>query len=274
MIQRLFNLHQEVVTWFEPRPVWNYAAPNKKWDRLDENDASPRVIRYIRKQFLKYQNKNNGLRIMEKTPNNVVRVPYVHKIFTESKFLYIVREPLAQLSSSEIKYKRVVDWEDRRHAWMRIKQTPKTQLHYYAIRFIRQLFRAKILKAEHPRIFGVRYKEIYQDQKKMTTQEIIAKQWSYCSKQSEDDFSRINENKILRMRYEDFVADPVINFERILHHFDLTLSTEMAKEISNRVDSGRQQKWRRLDPDIIKLCIPFLKEEMQRHGYAVPDKYY
>lgn len=273
MLQRLFSLHPEVTSWFEPRTVWNYANPTKKWDRLNESDATPKVIKYIRKRFLQYQKEHDGLRVMEKTPNNVVRISYVHKIFPESKLLYVVRDPLAQLSSSELKWQRVVDWNDRRHALYRIKQTPKTQLHFYAIRFLRQFIRAKILKKKHPRIFGVRYKEIYNDKKYLTSEQIIAKQWVYCSRQAEQDLSKLDKKIIYKIRYEDFVADPVYQFENILNHFDLSLPPIIAETISSRVDPNRQDKWKRLDPKILELCTPILEEEMQKHGYKIPKAF-
>jgi hypothetical protein len=136
MVQNLIDLHPAVTVWVEARPVWNYADPGRKHDRFDETDATPKVINYIRKRFLRFQREHGNLQIMEKTPHNVVRIPYVRKIFPESKLIYLIREPLAQLSSSELKWRRAIDFRDKRWAMYRIRQVPKGQLVHYAARFM------------------------------------------------------------------------------------------------------------------------------------------
>ena len=39
------------------------------------------------------------------------------------------------------------------------------------------------------------------------------------------------------------------------------------------VDPGRQQKWRRLDPAVVKAAVPILRDEMEHYGYKVPDEF-
>ena len=269
MIQNFFAEHPDIVRWFEPRTVWVYAAPRRKHDRFDASDARPRVKRYIRKRFLKYQRMHDGRRIMEKTPSNMMRIPYVEAIFPESKYLYLVREPLAQLSSSEIEWQKPIN---RWKAWSRVKETPKTQLYYYAGRAFMDHFKVRVLKHRHVSVWGVRYPGIYDDLKTLTTEEVIAKQWVACSQQAEADLATIDPAKVLRMRYEDFVADPVTNFNRILEHFDLDMPRELAASVKTKTDPSRQQKWKRLDPEVLRRCLPILEDEMARHGYAIPDE--
>ena len=69
-----------------------------------------------------------------------------------------------------------------------------------------------------------------------------------------------------------FVADPVNQFERILNHFDLQMTDALATHLRATVDPGRQQKWKRLDPEVVARCLPILEDEMATHGYTVPDE--
>jgi len=268
MLHDLFDLHPEVVSWYEPRTVWMYAAPARKHDRFDAKDATPRVRRYIRKRYLNYQRKHGNLRVMEKTPSNLFRIPYVRTIFPESKYLYIVRDPLAYLSSSELKWQTPISL---RQTVIRFLEAPKTQLPYYAGRFIRDNVRSRILRRKYVSVWGVRYPGIYEDLRTMTPAEVIAKQWVACVRQAEEDLAAIEPDRILRMRYEDFVDAPVRQFERILNHFDLEFTNEMARIVSDRVDPNRRSKWKRLDLDILRDCAPILRDEMERSGYAWPD---
>jgi len=269
MMHDLFNAHPDVVGWDEPRTLWVCADPGRRHDRFDERDATPRVIRYIRRRFLRYQTSHGGLRVMEKTPSNVMRIPYVHAIFPESKFLYVVREPLANLNSTDIRWNNVPI--RRRRAMRRITETPPMQLPHYGWIFLSELYKMKILKRSRKSVWGVRYPGIYDDLKRMTVEEVIAKQWVACVKQAEADFAKLTPGIVLRVRYEDFVSCPVEHFERICAHFGLRMTPEFAEHVGATVDPNRQSKWRRLDEDLLRRCVPIYREEMERLGYALPD---
>jgi len=264
MVQELFSLHPEIVTWFEPRTIWVYAAPAREHDRFDASDATPRVTRYIRRRFLRYQRKHGDRRIMEKTPSNLMRIPYVDAIFPESRYLYLVREPLANISSSELRWQEPVHL---RRVSQRLLESPKTQLHYYLKRYAVDHFRVRVLKRKHVSIWGVRYPGIQRDLKSMSVEEVIARQWAACSRQAEQDLASIEPDRVLRLRYEDFVEDPQSNFRRISEHVQINLTPEIEAALRERIDPGRQQKWKRLDRTVIERCLPHLVDEMRRHGY-------
>lgn len=269
MMHDLFDLHPQVASWYEPRTVWVYADPGRQHDYFDESDATERVKRYIRKRFLRYQREHGGLRIMEKTPSNILRIPYVRAIFPESKYVYMVREPLANLSSSEIKWRAPITLK---HAMGRFWLTPKLQLPYYVGRLVRDTFRSRVLKRKHVSVWGVRYRGIYDDLKRLTPEEVIAKQWVACSVQAIKDIARLPKDLVLHLRYEDFVSDPVAHFTQICEHFDLPMTKRIEDALRSTVDAGRQHKWRRLDPSVLPKCLPILQEEMQRYGYSVPSE--
>ncbi len=264
MFHDIFNLHNDVESWYEPRTIWVYGAPGRQHDRFSEEDATKGVKRYIRKRFIKHQKSHANRRIMEKTPSNIMRIPYVESIFPESKYLYIIREPFANLSSAEIRWKFESNWH---HLWVRFLECPKTQIPHYLKRFLVDRYRHYILRKEYFSIWGVRYAGIYNDLKKISLEELICKQWVACSKQAEEDFAKIDPSKIMAIRYEDFVENPVEMYRKIAEHFNLELTEKVETQINNMVDSGRQEKWKRLDKDVLKRCLPILKDEMEKHGY-------
>lgn len=268
MMLRLFEQHPDIVGWFEPRTIWTFADPARPHDRFTANDATKRVQRYIRRRFLKYQRKHNNRRIMEKTPSNMLRIPYVRKIFPESRFVYLVREPLANLSSSELKWREPITL---RHALRRLNLTPKTQLPYYAGRLLRDTLGSRVLGRKHVSTWGVRYPGIAADQQHLSTEQVIAKQWVACSQQAEEDLKDLPTDLVLRLRYEDFVADPIPQFQRVLEHFDLGFPEPLKAHVQATVDPGRQQKWHRLDRTVLRDCLPILQHEMSRHGYHIPE---
>jgi len=160
MIQILFGLHPEISKWFEPRTVWVYADPSRRHDRFDETDATSHVIRYIRRRFLDYQEKNGGLRTIEKTPSNDLRILYVRAVFHEAIFLYLIRNPWSYMSSSEPKWQEEITWVS---TLKRLRQVPKSQIHDYGWRYAKDQFQKKILKRKYVSTWEVRYSEIYED---------------------------------------------------------------------------------------------------------------
>ena len=272
MIQGFFGLSDEVCTWFEPRTVWAYAAPGRKHDRFTRDDASPKVKRYIRKRILRYHREHAGRRVMEKTPSNIMRVPYVHEIFPESRLIYLLRNPLSQMSSSEFRWQNVLN---KNQFKTRLQETPNTQLHYYAWRLLHDNFRKRVLRKKHVSIWGVRYPGIYEDKKKLTIEELIAKQWVQASKTCRADLDEIERSEpgsVYRIRYEDFIYDPAKYFAQMCEHVGLGVDQQILDEVAQQADTSSQDKWKRLDPEVIQRIKPIVEEEMRINGYEFPTE--
>lgn len=267
MVQSFFQHCPGTATWFEPRTVWMYADPGRRHDRFTADDATPRVRSYIRRRFHARQIALGG-RIMEKTPSNVMRLPYVHAIFPEVRLIYIIRDPLAQVSSSEFRWRNPIN---ARHAWDRLRETPKTQLHHYIGRAFVDHFRRRVLRAKHVSIWGVRYPGIYDDLRRMPREEIMARQWAACSRQMADDIAALPEGLVYQVRYEDLIADPVPHFRAMCEHVSMEPTAEALQNVADSVDTSRRDNWKRLDPHLIHAILPHLREEMQRHGYVPPE---
>jgi hypothetical protein len=267
MLQHYLSQHPDLTPWYEPRTVWIYAAPGRTHDRFEEADATPRVVRYIQRRFLRYQEKYGGLRVLEKTPSNTMRIPYVRRIFPSSQIVYIVRNPLDQLSSSEVQWRSSIRFSK---LISRIKETPTLQLPYYARRLFVDLFRKKLLKSDYVSTWGVRYPGIQNDMQSHSVEEIIAKQWVACSQQARSDLEALPNNAYISVKYEDVVRDPVPAMENICDHLKLSLSDEMKSMIEEKTRKSRQGMWNRLPQGTLIKCVDILRDEMELLGYDVP----
>jgi hypothetical protein len=269
MLQKVISTHPDVVPLYEPVGLWLYADPGRSHDEFEENDATDKVKRYIRNQFLKYQQQNGNRIIVEKTPHNILRIPYVRAIFPEAHFLYIVRNPLSFVSSVELKWQRPAG---SKRIVRRVKSTPLTQLHHYLKRFLNQQWNNRILKRKYLSIWGPRYKGIQEDVKTQDLMTVIARQWARASSKAERDLARFDDGQVLSLRYEDFVQDPISDLERICTHCGLQITNDMAKAVKEMVKTDRNLKWQRFDPHDLARIMPELCDEMQRHGYQIPTE--
>ena len=267
LLQKLISTHPNVVSLYEPVGLWLYADPGRSHDEFDERDATDKVKRYIRNEFLKYQEQHENRIIVEKTPHNLLRIPYVRAVFPEAHFLYIVRNPLSFVSSVELKWQQPAT---KKRILKRLRSTPVTQLHHYLTRFLSQQWNNRILRHKYLSIWGPRYKGIQKDLKAEDLMVVIARQWSRASRKAEKDLALFEEGQVLRLRYEDFVQDPISDMEHNCAHCGLQMTGDMAKTAREVVKTDRKLKWQRFEPHVLARIVPELHDEMQRHGYEIP----
>ena len=267
IVQKVLSTHPDVVEWYEPNALWLYADPGRVHDEFYESDATDKVKRYIRKRFLKYQKRNGNRVVLEKTPQNILRIPYVRAIFPEATFLFIVRDPFSFISSVEYKWQRPVTGSG---IVRRLKDMPLSQLHYWVRRYIVQQIYKRVLRRKYLSIWGPRYGGIQDDLKTHDLLTVIARQWSVCSSKAEKDMAAFENGQILRLKYEDFVEDPISDLERICAHCGLEMTGDMVKAARGMVKSDRKLKWQRFDPHDLARILPEIRDEMQRHGYEIP----
>jgi hypothetical protein len=267
LLQELISTHPDVVSLYEPVGLWLYADPGRDHDEFDETDATDKVKRYVRSEFLKYQQEHGNRIIVEKTPHNILRIPYVRAIFPEAHFLYIVRNPLSFVSSVELKWQKPAS---RKRILKRLKFTPITQWHHYLKRFLSQQWNNRILGRKYLSIWGPRYKGIQDDRQTEDLMTVIARQWSRATRKAENDLALFEEGQVLRLKYEDFVQDPISDMERICAHCGLQMTDEMAKTVRETVKTDRKLKWQRFEPHVLARIIPELRDEMKRTGYEIP----
>ena len=269
IVQKVMATHPGIVGWYEPNALWLYADPGRIHDEFDESDATNKVRRYIRQRFLNYQKMHGNGVVVEKTPQNILRIPYVRAIFPEARFLFIVRNPFSFISSVEIKWQRPVTGSG---IVRRLKDMPVGQLHHWVRRYLIQQFNKRLLKRKYLSIWGPRYKGIQEDLKTHDLLTIIARQWSIPSLKAENDMTAFEDGEILRLRYEDFVEDPISYLERICAHCGLEMNDDMVNATREMVMADRKDKWQRFDPRNLARIVPEIHAEMQRHGYEIPSE--
>ncbi|MBD9373704.1 sulfotransferase [Rhizobium sp. ARZ01] len=265
--QNLIGLHPDVVTWYEPRTLWLCADPGRQHDEFAESDATEKVTRYIRRRFLKFQLQNGGRQIMENTPSNVLRVPYVQEIFPEATFLFITRNPFSFISSMELKWQKTKTFKGLKRT---LSVVPVWQLHYYVGSLVRQMIVKKILRGKYTPIYGPRYKGIDLDLKVNDKLAVIARQWARGNRKAREDLAKLGTGRVLTCRYEDLMEDTEATLRQIYDHCGLTCSDDIVRAAKEMVDPTRQEKWLRLDREKLKAIIPEVQEEMGYYGYEVP----
>ena len=128
------------------------------------------------------------------------------------------------------------------------------------------------MRRKYLSIWGPRYKGIQNDVKVEDILTVIARQWARATSKAERDLASLEDGQVLRLRYEDFVENPVEHLQRICLHCGLDMTDEMAEYVRRTVRTDRQDKWQRIDAQQLTKIIPEISQEMIRNGYEVPDE--
>jgi hypothetical protein len=147
-----------------------------------------------------------------------------------------------------------------------------SQLPHWVRRYLVPQFNKRVLRRKYLSIWGPRYRGIQDDLKTVDQLTVIARQWSVCSMRAEKAIASLEQGEVLRLKYEDFVDDPVSDLERICAHCGLEMSSDMEKATREMVKSDRKAKWQRFDPQDLARIIPEISGEMRRHGYEIPTE--
>jgi len=88
----ILDLHPQISRWYEPYFIIDRffrAAPN---DTLTADDATSEVKQYIRGAFRLYQEKTGCDWIIDKSPRNSLKIPFLKEVFPSAKFIHLIRD--------------------------------------------------------------------------------------------------------------------------------------------------------------------------------------
>ena len=90
ILGRMLENHKDLAHIKESRILWKFGN-DRKSDVLSEQDARPEVIRHIRGKIETLIENNSGTRLLDKTVNNTVRLPFLYRVFPDAKVVHIIR---------------------------------------------------------------------------------------------------------------------------------------------------------------------------------------
>ncbi len=92
ILGEILDGHPEISQWYEPYFIWDKHFRTAKDDVRGTRDAVPAVRHQILASFKRYQRKTGSNIIVDKSPRNSLKIPFIRKIFPESKFIHILRD--------------------------------------------------------------------------------------------------------------------------------------------------------------------------------------
>lgn len=180
--------------------------------------------------------KRPPLRLVEKTPANSLRVPFLKALFPDARFIFLIRRGEDVVSSLMEGWK---NWTRKKHGdgpWQ------FSRWHYLV-------------------------PPGWQDYRTRPLEEICAFQWVESNRIAWEDLNRTCPGEFLSLRHEDVMDDPKTNYRRILDFAELPASRHLDRilaRIKTRVfttggSAPRENKWRDLHGPEIERIQPLLR---------------
>lgn len=245
--------------------VWlhgHHAAPD---DRLDPASLSPRSRRFITRYVDRYAS-GEPLVVVEKTVGNALRVPYVHRVFPDAKFVHLVRDGMDAVESTRRQW---VTPPDRQYLARKLRHFPPSMLPTYGVRFAARQVSRWTSDEQRVRSWGVRYPGIDADLRRYDLLTVTARQWRWCVESAVADFEAL-AIKPVDVRYEDLVADPLATLSSVADQLEMRVSPKTVRTAATRIRPDRLGTGGRgLDEAEQGMVLREIGDSRRRLGY--PD---
>jgi len=186
--------------------IWRHGNVDYPSDSIPPGLATVRVRNFIRSRFAKIARQRRLTTVVEKTCANSLRVPFVDRIVPEAKYIFIVRNGVDAVASAAKRWRASVDLS---YTLQKARFVPWADVPRYALRFLgNRLFRVVSSQGRLAQ-WGPRLDGMDALLRKYTLEEVCAFQWRECVLRSEEALSQVGADRVLRVRYEQVVADPL-----------------------------------------------------------------
>ncbi|HOX72039.1 MAG TPA: sulfotransferase [Dokdonella sp.] len=227
------------------------AARNFDSNRLDADAATPELIERLRERFEAGLRDRDGgrpptgpIRLLEKTPKNALRIPFLRKVFPDAHFVYLYRDPREVLSSmieawtsgNFRTYPRLPGWQGP--AWSLVL------------------------------VPG------WREWSGRPLPEIVARQWEATTRILLDDLAAVTGERVHRIRYDRFLADPQAQVRRLCNELDLAWDLELEAHLPHSrytMSAPAPEKWRRHEREI-EAVMPLIEATRMRAESFLRDR--
>lgn len=216
------NMLRDVLTSFEGIATWPCDEINYIWrhgnvrypsDEIPAERATPTVQKYIQQRFNDIRERYNADIVVEKTCANTLRVPFVDAVVPNAKYIFIYRDGIDATGSAKERWTAQLDIP---YILEKVRFVPKADLPYYGLRYFWARVYRLISREKRLAFWGPALNNMQSILQNHTLNEVCALQWQRCVDNAEKAFSEMPADKVVRVRYEDFVHQPVQELARIL----------------------------------------------------------
>lgn len=258
MLYSILAGSSEITHWRpgEAHEVWeaNYHPALTGWSSnvLSADHATPEESRRIRREFLLVTGTRK--RLLDKTPRNVLRIPFIDAIFGDARYVFLKRDGRDTVNSLI-------------NAW----RSPGYRTY--------ELPERHSIPGVDPRWWKFVLYPGWQQDRSGPLEVICAKQWSLSNEHALQARAQGEPARWIELSYEDLVAEPVDQVTRVTEFLELPLERALVERAAaaktrpiNVITPPERGKWRRENPNEIHAVLPLIEPTMRKLGYEATER--
>jgi hypothetical protein len=271
-----------------------YGAYWRPHDVRGAADATPAVRAFVHDFFRRAWQASGTDFLVEKTPSNCFRVPFLKALFPRARFIHIIRDGRAVAYSSVRAFlgEDYVSNADRRAG----RRTPMQRLRYLLQRWpevprrlherdlppsgwLPYLVRKggemlQVVTARKPPVWGARYPGIYADRDAYTPLEVAGIQWRESVARAMADLAmHVPADGRFSLRYERLLDDPPGALREIFDFLGHDVDPSLLERARERVKSDGEDMWKSgLDGREHAALMPHIAPLLATLGYAPAEE--
>ena len=283
----ILDTHPRISQWYEPYFVWDKYFRNAPHDERTEDDATHKVCQKIYKDFLRYKKKRKCAIVVDKSPRNSLKIPFIQKVFPHTDFIHILRDGrdvTLSIHKEWVRRKEIINGPGDNRGFGYRKATEVIRKWLKRQPFFYDKFRALwfethahlIDKSKHLNRrrwkgevgWGPRFKGWEEFLHSHSILEFNAMQWLKSVEAVRKSWSILPENNKIEIRYEDLVRFPEETLNKILNILGVEPSADFFERIP-KLNRDNFHKWaKEFTAEEIRKIKPILASMINDLGYA------
>lgn len=251
----------------ELNPLWRTGNRDVPTDELTVMHARPEVRGRIQNAFAKRARSAPGATVVEKTCANTLRLDFVDRVLPHASYVEIVRDGRDAASSAAERWGASFDLA---YSLKKARFVPLADLPGVVVTQLRH----RLSKLTGPpqatvRSWGPRFAGLEElIASGASLEQVCAAQWSACTAASDGFFSSHPETAHLRIRYEDFTADPAATLQAIGTFINVPVTHDEAATAGAGVHNRSLGRWEQTALARDHRALDILAPMLSTLGYA------
>ncbi|MDY6904772.1 MAG: sulfotransferase [Thermodesulfobacteriota bacterium] len=286
ILGKILDGHDNIAQWYEPYFIWDKKFRNARDDVRSAMDCTPAISRYIYNKFRKYKKRRGCRVVIDKSPRNSLKIPFIRHIFPNAKFVHIIRDGRDATLSIHKEWQRrmsIVEGQGRekkfnyREAFKTITKwlerqpfiDDKMRALYFETRgnIFNKTRHLNRLRWNGEVGWGPQFADWKDAKQRYTLLQFNAMQWERCVSSILQHWDDIPEANRLQFRYEDMLTQPERIFVDLMNFLDVSVD-EAFFQFLPTLKVNNFNKWQTaFAPPEIEEIKPILTPMLQQLGY-------
>lgn len=245
--------------------IWRHGNLDRDDDVFGAAEARPEVRAYLHRKFNAFERSSKADVVVEKTCANTLRVPFIHSVFPNARFIHIVRDGRDVTLSAMQRWTASIEPS---YLLKKLRYAPISDVPHYAFRFIANRLHQSNSRERRQKSWGPIFPGMSAWVKTRPLVEVCAMQWVSCVQHADEALKNLPEGQVFVLSYEDLVQSPSSVMANLCNWLAPHQGMGLPATALSAIRPGKPDAWRAKRDAFTPEALSILAPVLERHGYA------